>query len=66
MYELTMAQAYFNQKMFQPATFSLFIRNYPVHRGYFVAAGLQDVLDYLANLSFSTSSVDYLRSLGAF
>ncbi len=66
LYELTMAQAFFNQGMFQPATFSLFIRNYPVNRGYFVAAGLQDVLDYLANLSFSASSVDYLRSLGAF
>ncbi|PKB72958.1 MAG: nicotinate phosphoribosyltransferase [SAR202 cluster bacterium Io17-Chloro-G7] len=66
LYELTMAQAYFDQGMAQPATFSLFIRNYPADRGYFVAAGLQDVLEYLANLSFSPSSVDYLRSLGSF
>ncbi len=66
LYELTMAQAFFNQEMFQPATFSLFIRNYPVNRGYFVAAGLQDVLDYLSSLSFSPSSLDYLRTLGPF
>lgn len=66
LYELTMAQAFFQQEMFQPATFSLFIRQYPAHRGYFVAAGLEDVLEYLANLNFSPSSLDYLRSLGAF
>ena len=66
LYELTMAQAFFNREMFQPATFSLFIRNYPLNRGYLVAAGLQDVLDYLSNLSFSASSLDYLKSLGSF
>ena len=65
-YELTMAQAFFNQRMFQPATFSLFVRNYPSNRGYLVAAGLRDVLDYLTKLSFSDSSLDYLRTLGAF
>ena len=66
MYELTMAQAFFNQGMSAPATFSLFIRNYPPHRGYFVFAGLEDVLDYLTNLSFSNTSLDYLRSEGIF
>ena len=66
LYELTMAQAYFKQGMVGPATFSLFIRNYPPHRGYFVFAGLEDVLDYLAKLSFSSSSLAYLRSTGIF
>jgi len=66
LYELTMAQAFFNHEMFQPATFSLFVRNYPSNRGYFVAAGLRDVLDYLTKLSFSASSLDFLRTLGAF
>ena len=66
LYELTMAQVFFNQGMFAPATFSLFIRQYPSHRGYLVSAGLEDVLDYLGNLSFSDTSVDYLHSEGIF
>ena len=66
MYELTMAQAYFNQGMFAPATFSLFIREYPSHRGYLVFAGLEDVLDYLADFNFSSASLDYLLAQGIF
>ena len=66
LYELTMAQAFFSQGIFRPATFSLFIRQYPPDRGYFVFAGLEDVLDYLTNLTVSSSSLDYLRSMGIF
>ncbi|MDP6550106.1 MAG: nicotinate phosphoribosyltransferase [Dehalococcoidia bacterium] len=66
LYELTMAQAYFSHGMFAPATFSLSIRRYPPSRAYFVAAGLEDVLDYLANLQFSGAALDYLRSTGIF
>jgi nicotinate phosphoribosyltransferase len=47
LYQLTMAQAYFRAGRMAPASFSLFIRNYPPERGYLVAAGLEDVLDYL-------------------
>ena len=66
LYELTMAQVYFKQRMFSPATFSLFIRQNPPDRGYLVFAGLEDVLAYLANLNFSDTSLDYLRSTGIF
>ena len=66
LYELTMAQVFFNRGMFAPATFSLFIRHYPKDRAFFVAAGLADVLDYLTKLSFSGPSLDYLRSTGMF
>ncbi len=62
LYELTMAQAFFRHGMCAPATFSLFIRNYPPNRGYFVSAGLEDVLDYLAEFRFGEASLDYLRS----
>jgi nicotinate phosphoribosyltransferase len=44
LYELTMAASYFDHEMFEPATLSLFIRNYPPSRRYFVSAGLSDVL----------------------
>jgi len=66
LYELTMAQAFYQHGMFAPATFSLFIRKYPPDRGYLVSAGLADVLDYLENLRFSPASLDYLRSTGIF
>src|SRR5262245_49137577 len=62
LYQLTMAQAYFREQKLGQATFSLFIRSYPPDRGYFVSAGLQEVLDYLENLSFDSPALDYLDS----
>jgi nicotinate phosphoribosyltransferase len=66
LYELTMLQAYFHETMSQEAVFSLFVRQLPVERNYFVACGLDTVLDYLENLCFTRDSIDYLRSLGQF
>ena len=62
LYQLTMAQAYFREQQMGQATFSLFIRSYPPNRGYFVSAGLQDVLDYLESFSYKASELDYLAS----
>ncbi len=47
LYQLTMAQGYFQSRKVEPATFSLFVRAYPPGSGYFVAAGLEDVLNFL-------------------
>jgi nicotinate phosphoribosyltransferase len=66
LYELTMAQAYWQSGQTAPATFSLFFRKYPPDRAYFVFAGLADVLDYLEGFRFSPADLDYLRSLGRF
>ncbi len=66
LYELTMAQAYFAQEMFQPATFSLTVRSYPPNRGYLVSAGLDDVLDYLSHLQFDSDAIQFLSSTGMF
>lgn len=60
LYELTMAASYFENKMAESATFSLFIRKYPPNRAYFVAAGLEDVLNYAANFRFSETDLAYL------
>jgi len=62
LYQLTMAQAYFREQRAASATFSLFIRSYPPERGYFVSAGLQDVLDYLESLCFDSAAIDFLDS----
>lgn len=61
-YQLTMAQSYFQSGKFEPATFSLFIRSYPPHRGFFVAAGLEDVLQFLQEFSFDAAAIDYLHT----
>ena len=66
LYQLTMAQAYFQNRRTEPATFSLFIRAYPANRGYFVSAGLEDVLEFLEGFSFDSAAVDYLHSLKLF
>ena len=66
LYQLTMAQSYFRERKTGLATFSLFIRSYPPNRGYFVAAGLRDVIEYLEGFSFDAADLDYLSSLNLF
>ena len=66
LYELTMAQAYYRLGMAGTATFGLFIRQLPPNRGFLVAAGLEDVLDYLEGLRFTGKDLEYLRSTGIF
>ena len=46
LYELTMAESYLQEGMTGKATFSLFIRDYPADRSWFVSAGLESLLQY--------------------
>jgi len=66
LYQLTMAACYYDQGMNEEATFSLFIRKYPKNRGYFVAAGLAEALEYLATLHFCEDDLAYLEATGLF
>ncbi len=66
LYQLTMAQSYCQSKKCEPATFSLFVRSYPPNRGFFVSAGLQDVLDFLQSFAFEREDIDYLHSTRMF
>ena len=66
LYELTMAQAYWQHGHNAPATFSLAFRNLPPDRGYAVFAGLEEALDHLEALRFTDADVAYMRSLGLF
>jgi len=66
LYELTMAASYFAHEVFDTATFSLFIRDVYSTRNYFVAAGLEQVLDELAAFQFSDQDICYLQSTGRF
>jgi nicotinate phosphoribosyltransferase len=66
LYELTMAAAYFREGVGGRATFSTFVRRLPPTRGFLVAAGLEDVLEYLRTFRFGADGLHYLRSLGRF
>jgi nicotinate phosphoribosyltransferase len=61
-----MAASYFAHNVFDTATFSLFIRDVYATRNYFVAAGLEQVLDELAAFQFSDRDISYLQSTGRF
>lgn len=63
LYELTMAQAYWRQRMDGEAVFSLFFRRLPPRRNYVLACGLSDALRYLERLSFAPHR-EHLATLG--
>jgi nicotinate phosphoribosyltransferase len=66
LYELTMAAGYFAHRVLDTATFSLYIRDVYSTRNFFVAAGLEQVLDELAGFRFSDEEIDYLKTTGRF
>ena len=62
-YELTMGNGYFLNGMKDQMTyFDLFFRQVPDQGGFAIAAGLEQVIDYIQNLHFSNEDIDYLRS----
>ncbi|MFP4071674.1 MAG: nicotinate phosphoribosyltransferase [Desulfovibrionales bacterium] len=66
LYELTMLQAYWKEKMTEEAVFSLFTRKLPSNRNYLITAGLDDVLHFLENCTFPQDYLDYLNTQGLF
>ena len=66
LYQLTMLQAYFEERMTKRAVFSLFVRRLPPNRNFLIACGLDTVLDYLKTLRFTQQDLTYLGSLGMF
>jgi nicotinate phosphoribosyltransferase len=66
LYELTMAAAFYAEGIGGRATFSLFTRRLPPGRGFLLAAGLEDALEYLRSFRFADSAIGYLASLKRF
>ena len=67
LYELTMAAGYFVHGLAdRRATFELWVRRLPACRNYLVAAGLEQAVQYLRDLSFAPEQIDYLRNHPAF
>ncbi len=66
LYQLAMMQAYLDHGDTQTAVFEFFARSLPPRRGFLLAAGLEQALEYLENLHFSAADIDWLRSTGRF
>ena len=66
LYELNMIQAYLDKGEDKEAVFEFFVRRLPPRRGFLLAAGLDDALDYLETLRFSAAEIDWLKSTGRF
>jgi len=66
LYQLTMLQAYFDQGMADTAVFEFFVRKLPQERNFLMAAGLEQVLDFLEDLHFSDAELDWLAACGRF
>ena len=66
-YELTMANGYFQSDMAgQICYFDVFFRSVPDGGGFAIAAGLEQVIDYIESLSFDQEDIDFLRRKGCF
>ena len=66
LYELTMLQAYWAERMSAIAVFELFVRKLPSQRNFLVAAGLAQVTEYLLDLRFTADELAYLGVTGRF
>lgn len=66
-YELTMGNGYFQTGMAdQVCYFDVFFRDVPDGGGFAIAAGLEQVVDYIQALHFTPEDLDYLRGKGCF
>jgi nicotinate phosphoribosyltransferase len=66
LYQLNMLQAYLDHGETETAVFEFFVRELPRRRGFLVAAGLQQALDFLENVRFSPADIDWLARSGRF
>jgi nicotinate phosphoribosyltransferase len=66
LYQLNMIQAYLDHSETRPAVFELFVYKLPSRRGFLMAAGLEQALDYLEQLRFSAKDIDWLARTGRF
>ena len=65
-YQLTMLQGYLERGMEDTAVFECFVRTMPPQRGFFMAAGLAQLLEFLENVSFSPAELDWVANSGRF
>lgn len=66
-YEFTMSNGYFVKNMNNKiAYFDVFFRKVPDNGGYAIAAGLEQIIDYIKNLRFTEDDINYLKKQNKF
>ena len=66
-YELTMGNGYFvSGRQDEITYFDIFYRSVPDNAGFAIAAGLEQIVDYVQKLHFDDEDIEYLRSRGIF
>lgn len=66
-YELTMGNGYYRNGFYKRNVyFDVFFRNVPDGGGFAIAAGLEQIVEYIQQLHFSDDDIAYLRSKGIF
>ncbi len=66
LYQLTMLAGYHAQGMEDEAVFEFFVRDLPPGRNFYLAAGLEQLLDYLEGLRFGEAELTWARESGRF
>ena len=64
LYQLTMLDSYLDHGMAGEAVFEFFVRRLPECRGFLIAGGLEQVLDYLETMMFSAEELAWLEGTG--
>ena len=66
-YEFTMGNGYLKNNLHKRNTyFDVFFRNIPDNGGFAIAAGLQQVIEYIEDLHFNKEDIEYFRSKNIF
>lgn len=67
LYEMTMANGYFaRQNEMKKVVFDVFYRKNPDKGGFAIFAGLEQIIEYVENLHFSSDDIEYFRSMNLF
>ncbi len=66
LYQLNMLQAYLDHGMTETAVFEFFARKLPPRRGFLVAAGLEQAVDFLRGFRFAEDELEWLAASGRF
>jgi nicotinate phosphoribosyltransferase len=66
LYQINMIQAYLDHGETKRAVFEFFVRKLPPRRGFLMAAGFEQALDFLEGLRFSAEEIDWLASTRRF
>ena len=66
LYQLNMVRAYLESGMMGTAVFEFFVRRLPERRSFLMAAGLEQVVEFLEGLRFGPDELDWLTASGRF